>query len=252
MPDPVVVTGAASGIGRAVADLLRDSGTGVIGLDVATDADVRCDLSDPAAVDAVIDELPAALGGLVNCAGIPGTHPPDRILGVNLLGPRRLTAGVRERLSAGGAVVDVASVAAQRSKASDEDVVAVLGADDAGALRWLADSGLDGTATYDFSKKALAALSLHRAKAWLGSGVRSVSVSPGPTVTPIFDDFSSTMGADRMAAAEQIAGRHGEPRDMAPIVAFLLGDDARWINGVDVRVDGGVIGSRLAPDLPTT
>jgi NAD(P)-dependent dehydrogenase (short-subunit alcohol dehydrogenase family) len=245
----LVVTGSASGIGAAVAAALRADGAAVIGLDLGEDADVRCDLADPAAVDAALAALPAALDGLVNCAGVPGTHPPERILAVNLLGPRRLAAGLADRLSAGSAVVDVASIAALRSARSAEDLATVLGGSDDEAQRWLAAAGLDGTATYDFTKQALVALSLLRARDWLPRGIRSVSVSPGPTVTPILDDFTATMGADRMAAAERLVGRHGTPDDMAPVVVFLLGPGARWINGIDVRVDGGVIGARLAPEV---
>jgi NAD(P)-dependent dehydrogenase (short-subunit alcohol dehydrogenase family) len=242
VPD-VLVTGAASGIGAAVAALLEAQGTTVTGLDLQG-TDIACDLSDAEAIDAVVRDL-GPLDGLVNCAGIPGTHPPARILAVNLLAPRRLAAGLDVR----GAVVDVASVAALRSQRTAEDVAHVLATDDAGAQAWLAEAGLDGTATYDFTKQALVALSLHRAKTWLSRGVRSVSVSPGPTATPILTDFEQTMGADRMAAAAALVGRHGEPADIAPLIAFLLSDGARWINGVDVRADGGVIATRLAPTL---
>jgi NAD(P)-dependent dehydrogenase (short-subunit alcohol dehydrogenase family) len=246
-----VVTGAASGIGAAVAAHLRADGVRVIGVDRGPAEpggdDVACDLGDAGAIDALLADLPV-LGGLVNCAGVPGTHPPERILAVNLLAPRRLAAGVR--LATGAAVVDVASIAALRSERSADDVATVLADDDADAQAWLADAGLDGTATYDFTKQALVALSLQRAKAWLGTGARSVSVSPGPTTTPILTDFEETMGADRMAAAAALVGRHGEPDDIAPLIAFLLSDGARWINGVDVRADGGVIGARLAPATP--
>jgi NAD(P)-dependent dehydrogenase (short-subunit alcohol dehydrogenase family) len=254
---PVVVTGAASGIGRAVAQRLLAGGTAVVALDVQ-DVDmpgatsVAVDLTDASAIGRAVDAVgDGPLGGLVNCAGLPGTHPPARVLAVNLLAPRRLTAALAPRVAAQGAVVNVASVAAHRSDRSAEDVLAVLRADDAGAQAWLAEAALDGTATYDFSKKALLALTLADAARLLERQVRCLSVSPGPTETPILEDFGRTMGADRLAAAARALGGHATADDVAAVIEFLLSDGARWVSGIDVRVDRGLIGSRLAPDLAT-
>jgi NAD(P)-dependent dehydrogenase (short-subunit alcohol dehydrogenase family) len=252
VPDPIVVTGCASGIGRALAETLRDRGEDVIGLDVRAEGpdgvDARaCDLADPAAIDAFVDGLPPALGGLANVAGLPGTHPPERIVAVNLLAPRQLAQVLVDRLPSGAVVVNVASVAAQRSPRSDEDVDAILGcADREAAFDWVRDAGLDGTQTYDFCKKALVALTHRLARAWLARGVRCVSVSPGTVETPILGDFAATMGQDRMDAAAAAVGRHGRPQDVAPVIAFLLSSDAAWINAVDIRADGGLLGTRSA------
>lgn len=249
-PDPVVVTGAASGIGAAVARLLVAGGVPVIGLDLRAvgpaGVDARaCDLSDPVAIDAAVTALPERIAGLASVAGVPGTHPPERIVAVNLLAPRRLGAALGPRIVPGGAIVNVASVAAQRSEATDLQVAAILDApDDAGAQAAVAALGLDGTTTYDLTKKALLALSVRQARGGLVRGVRALSVSPGPTETPILGDFERTMGADRMAAAVAVVGRHGRPEDMAPPIAFLLSQDARWINAVDLPVDGGLLGVR--------
>jgi NAD(P)-dependent dehydrogenase (short-subunit alcohol dehydrogenase family) len=254
VPDRIVATGAASGIGRAVCEQLVAHGHEVLGLDLRpTDvtgvAPVVCDLADADSIDAVLDRIGPRIAGLVNCAGLPGTHPPDRVLTVNLLAARRLSGALVDRIARGGAVVNVASVAALRSDRSDEDVAAVLSGSDAAALEWLAAARLEGPAAYDFSKKALVALTLANSARWLERGVRSVSVSPGPTTTPILADFERSMGADRIRASAEAVGGHAEPGDVAAIVVFLLGASARWINGVDVRVDGGLLGARMAPAL---
>jgi NAD(P)-dependent dehydrogenase (short-subunit alcohol dehydrogenase family) len=247
----IVVTGAASGIGRATCELLVASGLAVVGLDrnaaeVPGVEPLICDLADADAIDRVIDRLREPLGGLVNCAGLPGTHPPERVLAVNLLAARRLGDGLAERIVAGGAVVNVASVAAWRSDRSEREVAEVLGASDVAALEWLASAALDGPAAYDFSKKALQALTLWQSARWL-QHLRCVSVSPGPTVTPILADFEQSMGADRIRASADAVGGHAQPEDVAAIIAFLLSPAARWINGIDVRVDGGLLGARMAP-----
>jgi NAD(P)-dependent dehydrogenase (short-subunit alcohol dehydrogenase family) len=246
---PILVTGSASGIGAALAVRLIDSGVPVIGLDRRAEGpagvDARaCDLSDADAVDQAITALPSALSGVASVAGIPGTHPPERIVAVNLLAPRRLGAALGPRIVRGGAIVNVASVAAHRSTRTEDEVNTVLDAGDDEALAWVRGTGLDGTAAYDFTKKALLALTLRQAKAGLADGVRALSVSPGPTETPILADFEQTMGADRMAAAASIVGRHGRPDDVAPLIAFLLTQEARWVNAIDIRVDGGLLGLR--------
>jgi NAD(P)-dependent dehydrogenase (short-subunit alcohol dehydrogenase family) len=73
-----------------------------------------------------------------------------------------------------------------------------------------------------------------------------LSVSPGVTDTPILGDFRASMGDDAIDQALRDAGRVGTPEDIGPVIAFLLGPDASWVNAVDLRVDGGLVGFRLA------
>ena len=67
-----------------------------------------------------------------------------------------------------------------------------------------------------------------------------VSVSPGPVSTPILEDFKTDHGREKVDSAAQLLGRFGTPEDIAHVVVFLLGPSATWINGTDIRVDGGL------------
>jgi NAD(P)-dependent dehydrogenase (short-subunit alcohol dehydrogenase family) len=257
MPDtgaPVLVTGAASGIGLATAVRLVADGRGVIGLDRRESPacpTVLCDLSDPTAIDAAVASLPDALSGLANVAGVPGTAPADTVMAVNFLGARHLTAGLIPRLLPGSAIVNVASVVAVRDPAPRAVVAGFLhtsGFED--GLAWLADHPMSGPEAYKFSKQALIEWTLVTSVALRTRGVRVLSVSPGVTDTPILGDFRASMGEEAIDRAVTEAGRVGLPGDIGPVIAFLLGPDAGWVNGVDLRVDGGLVGARLALPVP--
>jgi NAD(P)-dependent dehydrogenase (short-subunit alcohol dehydrogenase family) len=247
---PVLVTGAASGIGLATTERLLAAGRTVIGLDrresPACDT-VVCDLSDPAAIDGAVASLPETLSGLANVAGVPGTAPAETVLRVNFLAARHLTGAVAPRLEPGSAVVNVASVVAARNPAPDEVMAGLLGtASFADGLAWVRDHPMSGPDAYRFSKQALIAWTLVASVAHRPQGVRVLSVSPGVTDTPILSDFRASMGEEAIDRAVAEAGRPAVPDDIAPVIAFLLGPDAGWVNAVDLRVDGGLVGARLA------
>lgn len=248
----IAVTGAASGIGAALVDRLAETGAVVTGLDrypSRAETHIELDLADPASIDAALSALPEALDGLANVAGLPGTHAPKTILRVNFLGARRITAGLQGRLRHGAAVVCVSSVTAHRCDWPTAALQAVTDAPDGEALeRALAGAG-DGVAAYELSKRLLnhwAAVSL---PAFAAQALRLNLVSPGPVQTPILGDFEDSMGKSRIDAAAAIAGRHGAPEEIAAAIAFLLSPAASWINGVDLKVDGGFHALRAAREL---
>ena len=248
--DPVVVTGAASGIGAATVARLVAAGREVIGLDrqpARGCPTVLCDLARPETIDAAVGELPAELGGLANVAGVPGTFPAELVMRVNVLGLRHLTEALLPRFGLGAAVVNVASVAAVRDPAPRELVAELLATSsfDAG-LAWCLEHPLDAPSAYRFSKQVLIEWTLQASAAWRRRGVRVASVSPGVVDTPILPDFRASMGDAAIDTATAEAGRLAESDDIAPVIAFLLSPDARWVNGVDLRVDGGLVGGRLS------
>lgn len=253
-----LVTGAASGIGLAVAQQLTDAGADVIGLDrrespVPGVRSLVCDLSSYDSIAQAADHVPDALAGIANVAGVPGTADPATVLAVNLLGPRTLTGLLLERIESGGAVVNASSVAAHRNLQPDAAVNELLAATSpADIATWLEAHPVEGPAAYDTSKRALNDWTTALAAAQIEAGRRALTVSPGPTETPILDDFRTSMGVDSIARAAGAVGRHGTPDEIAGVIVFCLSRSATWLNGIDIPVEGGLGAVRAALNLPAT
>lgn len=246
----IVVTGAASGIGLALADRLLAAGNEVIGIDrdpcperIVTA--LRADLRDSDAVRTLADTVPGPLHGIANVAGVPGTAPPETVLAVNLVGARVLTECLLPKLVEGSAVVNVASVAAHRNTVDEGALTELLKAGHAADIAaWLTRHPLSGSAAYDTSKAAMVRWTSELAAQLLRRRLRAVSISPGPVDTPILPDFRATMGADRLDASAGLVGRHGTADEVAAVAAFLLSSDASWVNGIDIPVEGGLFAAR--------
>jgi NAD(P)-dependent dehydrogenase (short-subunit alcohol dehydrogenase family) len=223
----IVVTGSASGIGAA---LMQRLGARAIGLDRHS-ADIVCDLSNPAEIAAVAASIKGPLSGIAHVAGLPGTADANAIVAVNLRAPMALTKALVPQLSPGSAIIAVSSVTALRCDWTIEQLDALI---DGGAA-----PAMDGARAYELSKAALNRWAMRQAVAFRGHQIRVNTVSPGPVETPILADFEASIGKDRIAAAAQKVGRHAAPTDITDVIAFLLSDQARWINGTDVKADGG-------------
>jgi NAD(P)-dependent dehydrogenase (short-subunit alcohol dehydrogenase family) len=156
----VVVTGAATGVGAALVDRLRAANAEhIIALDVKpcngpVDEVIPADLSDPVAIDDAIHRLPDRIDVLFNNAGVAATLPLRVVMGVNVLAPRRLIAGLHRRMLPGSAIVNTASTAGGGFMERMSQILESLAINDwHQALDWVeAHPGLTQNA-YGFSKE---------------------------------------------------------------------------------------------------
>lgn len=239
-----LVTGGASGIGRATADLLAERGARVAVLDLdpsAVDKPLlayRADVTDDTSVRAAVADAVAALGGLdvlVNNAGVgaQGTVEDNddtewhRVLDVNVLGMVRVARAVLPHLraSAHAAIVNTCSVAAT--------------------------AGLPQRALYSASKGAVHALTLAMAADHVREGVRVNCVNPGTVDTPWVGrllDAAPDPAAERAALeARQPTGRLVSAAQVAGAIAYLASPLSGATTGTALAVDGGMQGLRLRP-----
>ncbi len=236
-----VVTGASSGIGRAIAEAMAEAGANLVL--VGRDAErlretvgavtARGVAAEAVAVELTADEAPAAIvsaavrrfGGLnvlVNCAGIFEPQPfetqPlesfDRQMAVNVRAPFALTQAALPYLRPGGAVVNISSIAGY--------------------------SGFPQSAAYCASKGAVELMTRALAAELGPQGVRVNRVAPGNIPTPMnAGQFAASREYERSLEEKTPLGRIGETEDIAAAVVYLASPAAKFVNGASWLVDGG-------------
>jgi NAD(P)-dependent dehydrogenase (short-subunit alcohol dehydrogenase family) len=250
-----VVTGAASGIGNAVAEQLLAAGADVICLDRNTPTakvthHIEVDLANPQSIDAAVEQLDGHFDGLLNVAGIPGTAPAELVFAVNALAVRHLTESFFDKLVPGGSVVIVSSTAGFGWPLRLDAIRDLLATDtfEEGAA-WFKANPQQGNA-YNFSKEVSTVYTMSMGLALGEMGFRLNAVLPGPVETPILVDFEKSMGKDTLDGLKNLLGRHATPTDIANVVLFLVSDAAGWINGQAIAVDGGITGAVATGVVP--
>jgi 2-hydroxycyclohexanecarboxyl-CoA dehydrogenase len=244
---PIVVTGAASGIGRAIARRLAAEGALVgvwdINGDAARDtfeeiehaggrADASAlDVTDYAAVQSAaarFEGIGGSIDGLVNCAGwdrmarFVDTDPAlwRKVVEINLFGTLNVLHAVLPRMVAKrfGRIVNIAS--------------------DAGRV------GSSGEAVYSACKGGLIALAKTLAREHMADGILVNTICPGPTETPLLDAMAHDGGYGEKVVPKLERAmpmrRLAQPDDYPGAVAFLLSDDAAYITGQTLSVSGGL------------
>ena len=237
----VVVTGGSAGIGRAIVQAFLAEGASVASLDVAAPAadaaspaglqSLICDVADEASVAAAFSSVSAASGGVdvvVNCAAvfIYGTAETasaadwDRCMAVNVKGAALVLRAALPSMRArgGGAVVNVSSISAF--------------------------VGQEAFAPYAASKAALLQLTRNAAADGGKAGIRVNCVCPGPILTEGTARHAASVGKSIEAVQKELTNhlvlkRMGRPDEVAKAVLFLASDDASFITGSHLMVDGG-------------
>ncbi|WP_309610808.1 SDR family oxidoreductase [Sphingomonas sp.] len=226
-----IVTGAGSGIGKATVDHFRREGATVIGADLHG-ADVTCDAGDDSAVKALVDQAIADHGRLdivFANAGISGglasifeqsVDDWNEILRVNLIGPFLMIKHAAPVMTAGGSIICTASVAGLRSGA--------------------------GGPAYSASKAGVISLVKSAAQQLTGSKVRVNAICPGLVETGmtefVYERARAKGQADMLGHLNPLQ-RGGEPNEIANVALFLASDEASYVNGHALVVDGGLSSS---------
>lgn len=251
MTRTIVVTGGSSGIAAETVAQLVGLSDDVIVLDrVAPQrsdvAYVQVDLSDPDSIHRAVEQLPREIDGLANVAGVSGAGGSDLTLRVNFLGLRELTRALRDRLRPGSAIVNVASRAGhQWSLRLAQHIELARTETFAAGLAWLVEHPVSDNNAYPYSKEVLRLWTQLVAHEYSAGGLRINVISPGPVETPIFGEFKSLLGANRVQDGVDRAGRPATPADIAPAIVWLLSDAACWVVGSDITVDGGLQASYI-------
>ncbi|TFW29575.1 SDR family oxidoreductase [Massilia horti] len=242
----VLVTGAASGIGRATALAFGRAGAHVVVADTSVDGGhataamivesggkalyVQCNVARAGDVEALVDKTVSYYGRLdcaINNAGIDDESNPlaegdeaqfDRIMGVNLKGVwlcMKYQLLQMTRQGGGGVIVNIASVA--------------------GLV------GAPGHAIYGASKHAVVGLTKSAAAEYAKSGIRVNSICSGSVKTPMLARvFENESGAEKRAKAMHPMGRFAEPGEIANAAMWLCSDQSSFVTGHQLAVDGGL------------
>ena len=243
----VVITGAFSGVGAALLEVLAELGRPeVIALDIRRPDGpiatyIETNMGKASSVAAAVDKIKGPIDVLFNNAGIAATHPVEDVMAVNWLGLRQLSELLLPRIREGGAITNTASIAGGQWPGHLQEVLECISLETREELfGWCREHPQLVGDGYSFSKECVQVYTMKSSKETLAHKVRTNSVCPAPIDTPLLPDFNKTMTEKTMNwTIAQIGGTIATPRDIAMALAFLGSDAARYVNGVNLNVDMG-------------
>lgn len=233
----ILITGAASGMGKATAVTCAKMGAKVVAADYNADGlsntmselegeghlSFVLNLADENSWSEMLDDIPA-LDGIANCAGIANMNPfnfitreeMDRVFNINFFGPVLLTKSLikAKKLNKGGSIVFVSSVDGPR-------IVHI------------------GNSVYSAGKNALVGMSRNMAVDLASKKIRVNCILPGTTDTPLIRTANVTEESLAEIAKSFPMKRFGTPEDMAYGIIYLLSDASSFVTGTELVIDGG-------------
>jgi NAD(P)-dependent dehydrogenase (short-subunit alcohol dehydrogenase family) len=248
-----VVVGGATGMGAAVAEVVRDAGAEVVVLDRADVTlegvkSIQLDLSDKASIEAATDQVGGPVDALFSCAGVAdGTPGLERInfIGHRLFIDRLRAAGAFRRGSAIGFISSAAGLGWEANLPQLQEFLDVTDFD--AATTWAQDNL---KTDYMWSKQAINTYVAREALGFLKDGIRINAICPGPTDTPLAQankELWLGFGADYRAEAGIEAST---PLEQAYPLVFLCSEAARGITGLIMVTDAGYVAAGLSGSFP--
>ena len=239
------MTGGATGIGAELRSQLLAGGHDVISVDIR-EGDVIADLSTAegreAAISGIRQRAPDGLDGFIPCAGLPPVaRPLSLIARVNYFAVVATVEGLRELVAQKhGSVLIVGSNSAPMIPRDDAFVDACLSGDEAAACAHI--ESRDGHSAYAGSKRAVTAWMRRNTVAYAQAGVRMNAVAPGITRTPLSERVmaDAELGPAMQEFGKMVPwGGTAQPAQIANVMRFLLSEEADFVCGSVVFVDGG-------------
>lgn len=252
----VVVTGAASGMGAAAAQLLVDVDAEVIGLDVkptevAVASSLQVDLRDKGSIDEAVAKIGGPVDSVFSVAGLPGAPFSDLdTVTVNFIGARHLIESLVPQMPSGSAIVCVASNAGLGWQQDLANLLPLVTTPDFDSAVTWCEENPDAIATgYMPSKKLLNAWVAWRGTQLIGQGIRLNCSNPGPTNTAMMPAFEAQAGKELIDAFVGPSGRRSTAEEQAWPMLFLNSPRSSYVAAEALHVDGGFLAAMVTNQL---